>query len=490
MEVRTDVAIVGAGFGGSITALLARQIGLEPVLIERGTHPRFAIGESSTPLADLALKQLCERYDLPRLLPLTQYGSWRREHPEIMRGLKRGFSYFHHRNGEPFVPSPEHHNEMLVEANPDDEHSDTQWFRADVDHFFAREAVAAGIPYFDRADLTVEDRNPWRLRGQRGGRDLSIEASFLIDASGAGQFLSSALGLGSGATGFRTNSRTIYSHFTGVRRWREMIAERGGRLDDHPFDCDAAALHHVFDGGWMWVLRFDNDVVSAGFVVDMDRHPLDESVDPALEWTTLLTQFPSISEQFCDARMLRPVVRTRRLQRGVSRLVGDDWAMLPHSAAFLDPLHSSGIAITLSGVERIIAALESSERDRRLGEYEAGLRREVDMMDKIIHGCYSAFADFDLMTTFSMYYFAGAIASEHRRRDGTHRMEDGFLMAHDDDFRAAVDDGYNTARNILASKPVKPADVRKLEQKITLAIDPFNHAGLCDQEKHKMYPWA
>ena len=43
-----DLAIIGSGFGGSITALVAKQVGMEPVLIERGKHPRFAIGESST----------------------------------------------------------------------------------------------------------------------------------------------------------------------------------------------------------------------------------------------------------------------------------------------------------------------------------------------------------------------------------------------------------------------------------------------------------
>jgi FADH2 O2-dependent halogenase len=27
---------------------------------------------------------------------------------------------------------------------------------------------------------------------------------------------------------------------------------------------DDAALHHVFDGGWVWVLRFNNGITSAG----------------------------------------------------------------------------------------------------------------------------------------------------------------------------------------------------------------------------------
>src|SRR5436309_1240589 len=72
-----DVAILGAGFGGSLMALVLQRIGLRPVLIDRGTHPRFAIGESSTPIANLALGNLARRYDLPRIEPLAKYGSWK-----------------------------------------------------------------------------------------------------------------------------------------------------------------------------------------------------------------------------------------------------------------------------------------------------------------------------------------------------------------------------------------------------------------------------
>ena len=39
--------------------------------MEKGRHPRFAIGESSTPVANLVLEGLARTYDLPRLLPLT-----------------------------------------------------------------------------------------------------------------------------------------------------------------------------------------------------------------------------------------------------------------------------------------------------------------------------------------------------------------------------------------------------------------------------------
>ena len=92
-----DLAIVGSGFAGSLLAMIARRMGLSVLLVERGHHPRFAIGESSTPLSNLWLEILADRYDLPRLRPLSQWGTWQAAYPRLGCGLKRGFSYFHHR---------------------------------------------------------------------------------------------------------------------------------------------------------------------------------------------------------------------------------------------------------------------------------------------------------------------------------------------------------------------------------------------------------
>ena len=510
ITVQADVAIIGAGFGGSLTALLVERIGLKPVLIEQGSHPRFAIGESSTPLADLTLRALAENYDLPRLVPLTRYGSWRRTYPDVMRGLKRGFSYFHHQAGEPFVPCADHANELLVAASPDDEHADTHWLRADVDHFFVREVQAAGIDYFDRT--TLEDiatgagaraagstgfagdltrSAGWRLSGRRDGEAIEVTAEFVIDASGAGRVLERCLGIANDVSDIKTNSRTIYSHFRGVRRWQDVYEQAGGRSADHPYDCDAAALHHVFDGGWMWLLRFDDDLVSAGWVLDRARFPLDESMPPEREWASWLERFPSIAAQFERAEPVRPFDRTDRLQRCAAQIVGENWAMLPHTAGFLDPLHSSGIALTLSGIERIIAALEAgSSRAKRLAAYQESLRREIAVMDQIIHGCYQCFDRFELMTSFAMYYFAGAHSSEHRRLDGRHQVADGFLMAHDALYREAVGTAYEKVCQIVQSRDFLSSSAADFSRDVAESIVAYNQVGLCDPDKCNMYPYV
>src|SRR5438093_10511925 len=96
MRADVDVAVIGSGFGRSLLAMIARRLGRSVVLLERGKHPRFAIGESTSPLANLLIEELARRHDLPRLIPLTSYGPWQRTYPEVVCGLKREFTFFHH----------------------------------------------------------------------------------------------------------------------------------------------------------------------------------------------------------------------------------------------------------------------------------------------------------------------------------------------------------------------------------------------------------
>src|SRR5580658_10056715 len=91
-----DIAVVGSGFAGSLLAMIARRLGRSVLLLEKGTHPRVVIGESSTPLSNLLLEELAIRYDLPELAPLAKWGSWQRSQPGVVCGLKRGFTFHHH----------------------------------------------------------------------------------------------------------------------------------------------------------------------------------------------------------------------------------------------------------------------------------------------------------------------------------------------------------------------------------------------------------
>jgi FADH2 O2-dependent halogenase len=153
MKPGFDIAVVGSGFGGSLMAMIARRLGRSVILLERGRHPRFAIGESSTPLANLLWEELASRYGLTRLASLSRWGSWQRHHPHIACGLKRGFSFFHHRFGKLFRVSEERDEQLLVAASPRDEIADTHWYRPEFDEFLVQEARACGVEYRDEADV-------------------------------------------------------------------------------------------------------------------------------------------------------------------------------------------------------------------------------------------------------------------------------------------------------------------------------------------------
>src|SRR5207302_3916437 len=124
MNVDCDLAILGSGFGGTLLALVARRLGYSVAILERGSHPRFAIGESSTPLADFKLAAIADRFGLDWLRPFAKYGTWKGSYPDVGCGLKRGFSFFHHQPGQPFRSRDDNANALLVEAKPDDARSD------------------------------------------------------------------------------------------------------------------------------------------------------------------------------------------------------------------------------------------------------------------------------------------------------------------------------------------------------------------------------
>src|SRR5882672_10378870 len=300
-EVKTDfdIAIVGSGFGGSLLAMIARRLGRSVALIERGRHPRFAIGESSTPLANLILEQLALRYDLPQVAPLAKWGTWQKTHPNIACGLKRGFTFYHHVAGQPWNNTPNHANELLVAASPRDEIADTHWYRPDFDHLLVRKAEELGVEFLDETSLSGArfSESGVELDAQRGGHSLTLRAKFVVDASGPRGFLHRALNLGETSFATLSPSQALYSHFEGVRRWDELHASP----DQSPYPADDAALHHVFDGGWIWVLRFNNGLTSAGVAATdtlANELRFDEG-EPA--WGRLLERLPSVREQFLGA---------------------------------------------------------------------------------------------------------------------------------------------------------------------------------------------
>lgn len=506
IEQSAQVVIVGSGFAGSLMALIIDRIGLPVIVTDRAEHPRFAIGESSTPIADTILQGLGHKYDLPHILPLSCYGTWKRSYPHLACGLKRGFSYVQHAKHEPFRPQPDHANELLVAASANDDKGDTHWFRADVDRFLADEVKAAGIPLLDATEIDRVERTSngnWSLLGARDGEPVRLHAAFIIDATGGGAFLPKQLRIADDSSQLQTRSRAIYGHFIGVPSWRNRYVESGGQIGDHPFDCDASALHHLLDGAWIWSLRFDNGITSVGLVLDEKQFPLDASVPVETEWSHWLQHYPDLRSLMAEASLAEVpgrLVRTGRLQRMSQTAAAANWALLPHTAGFIDPLHSTGIAHSLSGIERLAAIFQRHSHNRQLQrsaefvaaleEYGKQLRSELTFIDELIAGCYQTSGRFPLFAAYSMLYFAAATDFEYRQSSQSLSASSEFLGADNHNLRTAVRKVAAQLHSQINDKEFDTAQLQDFEHFVAKTIEPFNRVGLCNPAASNMYRYT
>ncbi len=490
-RIDCDLAILGSGFGGTLLAIIARKLGYSVALLERGQHPRFAIGESSTPLADFKLAAIADRFGLDWLRPFAKYGPWKATNPHLPCGLKRGFSFFRHEQGQRFAPRED--NALIVAASPNDATADTHWFRADFDAHLVSRALEAGVPYFDNLEVHTVRHGPagWDLEGTRPDGTVAVHAGMLVDATGTGQVIAGSLGIESvDPKNLKAKSRALYSHFTGIAGWHEVLEAENGPAATarHPFPCDAAALHQIIDNGWMWILRFENGITSAGFSLNPDAHPLRPDESPEAEWSRLLGTYPSLARQFANALPVRPFTRTGRLQRRLSHAAGADWAMLPHAAGFLDAWLSPGIAQTLFAVNRLGSILAEERagpgRERRLHEYGQTVLREIAWVDEITGTCFACFDRFPVLVTVSMLYFVAAIYCEERERNGQGSPDDAFLLTDHPAYREVAGRIFRQALSLPAS------EAEEFAVEVHDLLAPYNSCGLCDPGRHNMYPYT
>jgi tetracycline 7-halogenase / FADH2 O2-dependent halogenase len=486
LSVTYDIAVAGSGFAGSLIAMIARRTGRSVVLLERGRHPRAVIGESSTPLSNLLLEALAARYDLRALAPLAKWGSWQRTHPDLACGLKRGFTFYHHVvDVVEDAGSLDRADQLLVAASPRDEIGDTHWYRADFDEFFVSQAQNLGVDYFDEVKLDTFDRQSDSviLKGFRDGREVSYRAKFVIDATGPRGFIYNALGLGEAAFPCYPSTQALYSHFSQVKRLDEALHS----AQIPPYPIDDAAVHHVFDGGWIWVLRFNNGITSAGIAATSEAAARLRLEDGASAWDRLLHLIPALREQFSTAKAELPFQHVPRLSFLSAAISGDGWTLLPSAAGFVDPLLSTGFPLTLLGVTRLAEILEddwgSPRFYPRLRNYAAQTESELAATARLIGSLYANMNNFPLFKSLSLLYFAAASFSETVRRLGKPEMAPSFFLHDHADFGPACREIFE-----LAARARTPQESAELPEKILRAIEPFDVAGLSRRDRNSWYP--
>jgi len=227
--VKTEVAIVGGGPGGSAAAMFLSQIGLRVVLIEKTESPRYHIGESLTGECGNCLRALGLEEEMtgrrhPVKYGVTVYGP----------GGKNAF----------WVPVKGWH----PESGLFDSHT---WSvrRSDFDHMLFTEAAARDVSVM-QGDAVAPLLNGDAVRGVRvrtsGGTVEDIESEVLVDASGQTTFLSNAGMIGEKVRGNYDRQVAIFSQVAGAIR--DPGAASGNTLIFHRENHSLLGVHIIGEG--------------------------------------------------------------------------------------------------------------------------------------------------------------------------------------------------------------------------------------------------
>lgn len=392
-----DCLIIGAGIAGSISALVLSRMGSRVLVVEAGTHPRFAIGESFVPTTTLSLDYLAKTYNIPELRQISHY-------PELREightgWPKLGFSFNYHQDG--LAVKPGHQLMFISPGLPIG--PDVHILRSDVDNFLVSRFDAYGIAYQDRTTITkfALEADGIKLDLDTEGQQVRVNTRFVLDCSGHNSFLAAKLNLRQTSTPLRTNTRTIFSHFQDVLFLDDVLENPGNFFRT---SRDAGTIHHCFEGGWFWVIRFDNGITSVGLTLDRDIYP-DNDQPAETEFRSFVRRFPMVAAQLGSARPIRPFVKTSRIQFMSHTIAGDRYLLAPHAAGFVDPLFSTGVDLTTAFVARAAPIIQRMMADddfclERLQPLQHWYTAEIGTIDLIVHGMYRALRHVDILKQY------------------------------------------------------------------------------------------
>ena len=246
-------------------------------------------------------------------------------------------------------------------------------------------------------------------------------ARFVVDATGPRGFLHHALGLEESPLRWLPPTQGLYTHFEASSAGIGCSPAPA----TPPYPVDDAALHHVFPGGWIWMLRFNNGLTSAGAALtDAAAARIEAPPTARAAWDRLLATLPSVRGAVSRTRApTLPFVHAPRLAFRSARVAGPIWALLPSAAGVIDPLLSTGFPLTLLGIVRLLDLLERTspgpEREAALPRYErTTLARARCHRTARRRALRDDGRDPPLFKRLSLLYFAAASFSEAARRLG------------------------------------------------------------------------
>jgi flavin-dependent dehydrogenase len=339
-----DVAIIGAGPSGAVAASILVQQGWSVVVVEKETFPRFSIGESLLPYCMNFLEEA-------NMLDIV-----------IDNAEALGFQF---KDGAAFYRAGEHSSFDFTKKFSQGHGTTYQVKRALFDKLLADRAqeIGADIRFNQEVKgISFTDEHAC-LSVLSNDKVNTIEAKFVLDASGFGRVLPKLLSLELPST--LSNRKALFCHLedgiTDTEYDRKKIL-----ITVHPNNNDI----------WFWLIPFSDGTCSFGVVGDVKYFEANKHLSNEALLDVFISENPYLAELLKNHKKTNKVNALQGYSSDVTSLYGDKFALLGNAGEFLDPVFSSGVTIAMKS-----ASLATEVLNRQLkGE---SVSWQVDYSDKL-----------------------------------------------------------------------------------------------------------
>ena len=359
---RKQVAIIGAGPAGTASALYLLREGIQPVIFDKESFPRYHIGESLTGecggrLRELGLESKLQAVGSPIKHGVRVYGA--KGHNGFWVGVQKRDA--DHR----LVPT-------------------TTWQvrRSAFDQMLLETALERGAEYRQAqavAPIVEGDRVCGLEIRTADGAVEQVYADVLLDASGQGTFLATHSNLTSKKErGRYDNQVAIFSQVSGAL----CGLDTPGVGDTIIFYREK---HH-----WAWFIPIDDEVVSVGVVVPSDYFKAKKCSTSDFLQQELHALNPELTKRVPNLNFLEPVRAISNYSYKLDQFTGKGYLCVGDSHRFVDPIFSFGVHFGMSEAEFAAQAIKRYLAGETAGEanpflaYQTMTQNGQDIVQNVI----------------------------------------------------------------------------------------------------------
>jgi flavin-dependent dehydrogenase len=352
---RRQVVVIGAGPSGAIAAALLKRQGHDVLIIERQLFPRFSIGES-------LLSHCLDFVEEAGMLDAVEAAG------------------FQVKNGAAFAWGERYTHFDFGDTFSNGKPTTFQVQRATFDKLLADQAELQGVEIRYQEEITAAnfDGPQPQLRARReDGSEYTLEADFVLDASGYGRVLPRLLDL-EAPSNFPIR-QAVFTHIE-------------DRIDDKHFDREKilVSIHPTHRDIWFWLIPFSDGRCSLGVVASAE-HFQDKPEDLEACLRAFIDETPSLSGLLQNAVWDTPARTINGYSANVKTLHGPGFALLGNAAEFLDPVFSSGVTIAMRSASMAAGLLRRQLQGETVdwhAEFSVPLKRGVDTFRAYVEGWY------------------------------------------------------------------------------------------------------